>query len=113
MIARVRFNQNDEITPKKSKRVRLKEPETETHHRWVRQTLFGKPQLLPGEDPGDYEQFVAHIRAAVKPVDIIFEMLIAEVASQQWEFLRWSRFKLALLKTWGTGAAERFLGGKA
>jgi hypothetical protein len=117
MSARVRINENDETTPEKSKRVRLKEPETETHHRSltrapVQQTLFGKPQLLPGEDPADYEKFVAHIRAAVKPFDIIFEMLIAEVASQQWEFLRWSRFKLALLKTWGLERLRDFLAKK-
>jgi hypothetical protein len=117
MIARVRINENDEAPRKKIKRVRLKEPEIETNSRSlarirVRRNLFGNPQLLPGENPADYEQFVAQIRAAVKPADIIFEMLIADVASQEWEFRRGLRFKLVLLKTWGLERLRDFLAEK-
>jgi hypothetical protein len=41
--------------------------------------LFGEPQLLEGEDAAAYDELLARFRAAVKPVDIIEEMFIADV----------------------------------
>jgi hypothetical protein len=35
-----------------------------------RLTVFGSPQLLEGEDPGTYDDFLSRVYAAVKPVDI-------------------------------------------
>jgi hypothetical protein len=117
MIARVRINENDEATPKKIERVRLEEPETNPNSKsltpaLMRQTLFGEPQLLPGEDSAKYEELLARIRAAVKPVDIIVEMFIADVACLEWEVLRWRRVKLALLQRWGLERLESFLAEK-
>jgi hypothetical protein len=51
----------------------------------TRLRLFGEPQLLEGEDPAAYDELLARFRAAVKPVDIIEEMFIADVVALEWE----------------------------
>jgi hypothetical protein len=71
--------------------------------------LFGQPQVLEGEDGAAYDQLLARICAAVKPVDIIDEMFIADVASLEWEVLRWRRLKLSLIRARGLEALERLL----
>jgi len=48
-------------------------------------------------DAAAYDQLLARICAAVKPIDIIDEMFINDVVSLEWEILRWRRFKLSLL----------------
>ena len=60
--------------------------------------LFGPPLVLEGEDAAAYDQLLARICAAVKPVDIIDEMFIADVVSLEWEVLRWRRLKWTLLR---------------
>jgi hypothetical protein len=72
--------------------------------------LFGEPQLLEGEDAASYHKLLAQIRAAVKPVDIIYDMLIADVVFSEWEVLRWRRLKTSLLRARGLNALEDFLG---
>jgi hypothetical protein len=71
--------------------------------------LFGEPQLLAGEDAAAYDQLLARICAAVKPVDIIDEMFIADVVSLEWEVLRWRRLKTCLMRAHGFEALEVFL----
>jgi hypothetical protein len=44
-----------------------------------RLALFGPPPLIEGEDAAAYDQLVARIFAAVKPVDVIDEMFTADV----------------------------------
>src|SRR5262249_15310626 len=75
----------------------------------ARVTLFGEPQLLAGEDAAPYDEFLARIRAAVNPVDIIDEMFIADVASLEWEVLRWRRLKWTLMQATGLKALNQFL----
>jgi hypothetical protein len=53
--------------------------------------LFGSPQLLEGEDEAAYDDFLGRLYAAVKPVDVIEEMLVTDVAASGWETLRWRR----------------------
>jgi hypothetical protein len=77
-----------------------------------RLALFGPPLLLEGEDGGAYNDFLIRIRAAVKPVDIIDDMFIADVVSLEWEVLRWRRLKLSLIRTGGLKALEDFLATK-
>jgi hypothetical protein len=74
-----------------------------------RLTLFGQLQLLAGEDGAAYDELLARICAAVKPVDIIDEILIVDVASLEWEVLRGRRSKWSLVQTRGLGALEDFL----
>ena len=65
--------------------------------------------ILAGEDPAAYDELLARIRAAVKPLDIIEEMFIADVVSLEWEVLRWRRLKLSLIQARGLKALENFL----
>ena len=76
----------------------------------ARLALFGPPLLLEGEDAAAYDQLLARICAAVKPVDIIDEMFIADVVSLEWEVLRWRRLKSSLIRARGLEALEDFLG---
>src|ERR1700730_14046545 len=67
----------------------------------ARWTLFDQPYLLEGEDAATYEELLGGIRAAVKPVDIIYEMFIADVVSLEWEVLRRRRLKTSLVRAHG------------
>jgi hypothetical protein len=64
----------------------------------ARLSLFGRPQLLEGEDAATYERLVSLICAAVKPVDIIDEMFIADLVSLEWDVLRLRRLRLSLIR---------------
>jgi hypothetical protein len=74
-----------------------------------RLTLFGSPQLLEGEDAAAYDELLARVRAAVKPVDVIEEMFIADAVFLEWEVLRWRRLKLSLMQVRGIKALKSFL----
>jgi hypothetical protein len=50
------------------------------------------PPILGGEEAA-YDELIGRVYAAVKPVDVIDEMLIADLVASEWEFLRWSRLK--------------------
>jgi len=58
-----------------------------------RLALFGPPILLEGEDAAAYDQLFARICSAVKAVDIIEEIFVADLMSLEWEVLRWRRLK--------------------
>jgi hypothetical protein len=75
----------------------------------ARMKLFGEPQLLEGEDAAAYDELLARIRAAVKPVDIVEEMFIADVVTLEWEVLRWRRLKLGLIRARVLEALKAFL----
>ena len=77
-----------------------------------RLALFGRPLLLLGEDAAAYDGLFAGIHAAVKPVDTLEEMLVADVAQLQWEVLRWRRLKSTLLRQCERGALETLLSGE-
>ena len=77
-----------------------------------RLALFGPPPLIEGEDAAAYDQLLARICAAVKPVDIIDEIFIADVVSSEWEVLRLRRLKWSLIRARGLEALEDFLGEK-
>src|SRR5215510_16119410 len=74
-----------------------------------RLALFGPPLLIAGEDAATYEELLAHMLEAVKPVDVIDEMLIVDVAALEWETLRWRRLKASLIRALGLKALEDFL----
>src|SRR5262249_40380352 len=75
----------------------------------ARLALFGPPSLIEGEDADTYDELLARMLAAVKPGDVIEEMLTADVASLEWEILRWRRLKTSLLRARGLAALETFL----
>ena len=75
-----------------------------------RLALFGPPLLLEGEDAAAYDRLVARIVAAVKPVDIIDEIFVADVVPSEWEVLRLRRLKWSLIRARGLKALEDFMG---
>jgi len=74
-----------------------------------RLALFGPPPLIEGEDTAAYDQLLARICAAVKPVDIIDEMFIADVLHSEWEVLRLRRLKWSLIQARANQALEDLL----
>jgi hypothetical protein len=74
--------------------------------------LFGTPQLLEDEDAAAYDELLARFRAAIKPVDIIDEMFIVDLANMEWEVLRWRRFKFGLIRSLALKALEGHLRGR-
>jgi hypothetical protein len=74
-----------------------------------RLAVFGPPLLLEGEDAAAYDELLGRICAAVKPVDIIDEIFIADIAALEWEVLRWRRLKWTLMQETGLKALELFL----
>ena len=75
-----------------------------------RLALFGPPPLIEGEDAAAYDQLLARICAAVKPVDIIDEIFIADVVPSEWEVLRLRRLKWSLIRAPALEALQDFLG---
>src|SRR5687767_9563178 len=71
--------------------------------------LFGPPLLLAGEDAAAYDALVARMCAAVKPVDVIEEMLVADVVFLQWDILRYRRLKTGLISATGNKELESLL----
>jgi hypothetical protein len=71
--------------------------------------VFGPPPLLEGEDAAAYDQLLARIWAAVKPVDIIDEIFIDDVASLEWEVLRLRRLKWTLIRALALEMLKGFL----
>jgi hypothetical protein len=59
--------------------------------------FFGPPPVLEGEDPALYDKLVGRMYTAVKPVDIIDELFVADLVSLDWEIERWRRLKARLL----------------
>ena len=77
-----------------------------------RTSLYGPPPVLEGEDSAAYDELFGRLCAAVKPVDVIDEMLMADWAALEWEVLRWRRLKLSLIRACELKALEEFLRGK-
>src|SRR5258708_32949813 len=74
-----------------------------------RLALFGPPPLIEGEDAAAYDELLARICAAVKPVDVIDEMFTADVVSLEWEVLRLRRLKWSLIRERVLEALRGFL----
>jgi hypothetical protein len=72
-------------------------------------SIFGRPLLLEGEDADTYDELLARICAAVKPIDIIDEIFVYDLVCLQWEILRLRRLKTSLIRSAGSEALEEFL----
>jgi hypothetical protein len=55
--------------------------------------VFGPPPLINGEDPTTYEAFLRRVSVAVRPRDVIEEILVRDVIDLSWEVLRSRRLK--------------------
>jgi hypothetical protein len=93
-------------------RVRRKEKSKSVALASAKWTLFDQLYLLEGEDAATYQELLARIRAAVKPVDTVDDMFIDDVAALEWEVLRWRRLKTTLIRARGLTALQHFLNGK-
>jgi hypothetical protein len=71
--------------------------------------IFGPPPLLEGEDAALYDDLFGRMCAAVKPVDIIDEMLVVDVVFLEWEIVRWRRLKLNRLQASVSETLQHFL----
>ena len=47
--------------------------------------LFGPPPILAGEEETAYDELIGRFYAAMKRVDVIDEMLIADAVASEWE----------------------------
>jgi hypothetical protein len=72
-------------------------------------SLFGPPLVIEGEDAAAYDELSGRVCAAVRPVDVIGEMLVADVVSLEWDVLRGRRWKTSLIRSLEVKALERFL----
>jgi hypothetical protein len=72
-------------------------------------SLFGPPQLLEGENGAAYDELLSRICAAINPVDVIDQMLIADVVALEWDVLRWRRWKTSLIRSVELEALEPVL----
>ena len=72
-------------------------------------TLLGQPLLLEGEDGAAHEELFGRMYAAVEPVDIINKMFVANIASLEWDVLRYRRLKSSLTQASGVKALQDFL----
>jgi hypothetical protein len=84
---------------------------TNSPARFQQLALFGPPLLLEGEDEVAYDELRARMCAAVKPVNVIEEMFVADVLFLEWEILRWRRLKSSLLRARLLQALKGFLNG--
>jgi hypothetical protein len=75
-----------------------------------RSSLFGPPLVLEGEDSAAYDELLGRVYAAVKPVDVIDEILISDAVALEWEVLRWRRLKFSLVRSHAHRALTEFLG---
>jgi hypothetical protein len=83
---------------------------TESKLKAVRElSLFGPPPLLEGEDEAVYDELLGRVCAAVKPVDVIDEILMVDVVFLEWDVLRLRRWKTSLIRSLEVKALERFL----
>ena len=58
--------------------------------------IFGPPPLIAGEDSSRYDELVTRLFAAVRPKDVIEEMVVRDVAYHDWEMQRLRRMKSGL-----------------
>ena len=72
-------------------------------------SLFGPPPILEGEDAAAYDELSGRVCAAIKPIDVIDEMFMADVVALEWELLRWRRLNVTLIRARVLEALEDFL----
>ena len=58
--------------------------------------IFGPPPFIAGEDSSQYDELVARLVAAVRPKDVIEEMIVRDVAYHDLEMRRLRRIKSGL-----------------
>jgi hypothetical protein len=78
-------------------------------HRSNRPRLFDRRLLLVGEDAAAYDDLLSDLRKAVKPVDAIEEIFVADMAALKLLVRQWRRWNSALLRECQCAALKEFL----
>ena len=65
--------------------------------------------VLEGESEADFKDLLTRICAMVRPVVVIEEMFVADIACLQWELLRWRRLTWTWLRTRQLEALRSFV----
>src|SRR5215218_2177487 len=60
-------------------------------------SLFAKRPLILGEDEAAYDKLMSTITSAVKPTDILDEILVKDIVDLTWNIERFERLKDSLL----------------
>jgi hypothetical protein len=75
----------------------------------TKHSLFGPPPVIEEEDVAAYDELFGRVCAAIKPVDVIEEILVADLVALEWDVLRGRRWKANRIRECGLEALERFL----
>lgn len=59
--------------------------------------LFGRPPIMVGENPAEYEQLVELVHKDVQPQDVPEWLLARDIVDAEWELLRLRGMKVAML----------------
>ena len=59
--------------------------------------IFGKPPIMAGEDPAEYQELLELIRADVQPQNLQEWFLMRDIAHAEWEILRLRGMKVGML----------------
>jgi hypothetical protein len=73
------------------------------------QSLFAPPPVIEEEDAAAYDEFYGRVCAAIKPADVIDEMLIVDIVVLELDILRLRRWKSNRTQERGLEALEHFL----
>ena len=72
-------------------------------------SLFAPSPVIEEEDAAAYDEFYGRVSAAVKPADVIDEMLIVDIVVLELDILRLRRWKSNRIQERGLEALEHFL----
>jgi hypothetical protein len=76
---------------------------------WGVVDFLGAPQLLPGENAGEYQALRRAMSNALQPKDVFERIWVVELASQVWEAARYRKMMASLVSTTERMALERVL----
>lgn len=71
--------------------------------------VFGSPPIVHGELPDDFNALFEGVRAAVRPRDVIEELLVRDFVEQDWEARRLCRIKTQYLNAFASRGVRRAL----
>ena len=74
-------------------------------------SLFGPPPVIEAGEAAAYDELYGRVCAAVRPVDVIYEMLIVDTVYLQLEIFRLRRWKSTWIQERGLEALHHFLSG--
>jgi hypothetical protein len=62
------------------------------------ESILGPAPLFEGEDRQAYEELLKHVRAAIKPPNILVDLSVCDIVYHTWSIVRYQRYELELAK---------------